>query len=365
MIAEISIKHSKGNLDFNYKCNIEQGITGIYGPSGAGKSTFLNLLSGLEIPKDGLIKLNSEVVFDKQNNINISEAKRGIGYVFQDGRLFPHLSVKQNLCFSKPYVKNRRRVITLEEVVGILEIDHLLDKMPRQLSGGERQRVAIGRALLSQPNLLLLDEPFSNLDRYLRRQIISYLLKINSLFSIPMLIVSHVIGDILRLTNQMLIIDEGEVPASGNVFSLMVNNSVPHIIKPRRYLNIYEACLKEYSKEAGLYIFGHVEFPDVHFATSARIAEKLKNGDKIRFAIRPDDIALSTNKIENISIQNQLRGIVSDIIKTKESTFCVVDCGFDLIVELTDAAIKNLSIETGNEIFCLIKAKAIEIIHVF
>lgn len=365
MIAKISLKHSLGSNNFEYDCIVNDGITGVYGPSGAGKSTLLNILAGLENPKQGKIEINNETIFDSENKINISATKRDIGYVFQDGRLFPHLSVRKNLCFSKPYVKNKEAKFSFEDVVNLLDIEPLLDKMPRQLSGGERQRVAIGRALLSQPALLLLDEPFSNLDRYLRRHIISYLLKINNRFSIPMLIVSHVIGDILRLTNQMLIIDKGKIAASGNIFELMTNDSVPQIIKPRKYLNIYDAELKETSTTENLYFFSLLQASNTIVATSSKISNNLSLATKIRFAIRPDDIALSKHKIENISIQNQLKGIVSKIITTDKSTFCIVDCGVDLIVEITEAALQKLDIKINDEIFCLIKAKAIEIIHVF
>ena len=299
MIAQVNVKHTKGNNDFDFQCKIQEGIVGVYGSSGAGKTTFLNLLSGLETPLEGSIELKGFLVYDSKTKHNISEIHRGIGYVFQDGRLFPHLNVKQNLCYSKPYTKKKDKNIPFDDVVELLEIQSLLKKMPRQLSGGELQRVAIGRALLSQPSLLLLDEPFSNLDRYLRKQIISYLIKINQRFSIPMLIVSHVIGDILRLTNQMIVIDKRKIVASGDIFSLMTENVVPEIIKPRRYLNIYNADLSKFDEQEKLYIFQHEQNKEVKFATSSKIASNLTINSKIRFAIRPDDIALGKNEIKD------------------------------------------------------------------
>ena len=141
--------------------------------------------------------------------------------MFQDGRLFPHLTVEENLKFSFKYKKSSSRNFEFDDVVALLEIKKLLKKKPSEISGGEQQRVAIGRALLSQPRMLLLDEPFSNLDRYLRKQILTYLVEINRVYQLPMLIVSHVIGDILRLTGQMLIVDEGRIQACGDIFSLM------------------------------------------------------------------------------------------------------------------------------------------------
>lgn len=365
MIAEINTYHQLGNNEFEFNCQIDSQITGVYGPSGAGKTTFLNILSGLITPTAGFIQINGEKVFDKSKQINISETKRNVGYVFQDGRLFPHLTVHQNLCYSKPYVKNKGKIVSFEEVVKLLDIAQLLNKKPRELSGGEKQRVAIGRALLTQPSILLLDEPFANLDRFLRKQIISYLIKINQTFSIPMLIVSHIIGDILRLTSKMLVVNHGKVVAHGDIFDLMTENKVPEIIKPRRYLNIFNACLEKVHKEDNIFVFKDEVTRKTSFITSSKIAKELELESKIRIAIRPDDIALSKHSIQEISIQNQIKGIVKRIIETKKSTFCVVDCGIELVVEITLASLNRLNIRENDEVFCLIKAKAIEVIHIF
>lgn len=365
MIIELDIQHNIGKHAFSFQGKIESEITGVFGPSGAGKTTLLNIISGLITPASGFIEINGHKVFDAQNGINIPETKRNIGYVFQDGRLFPHLTVQQNLCFSKPYIKRKNKIVSFDEVVDLLEIRPLLDKKPRELSGGEKQRVAIGRALLTQPSILLLDEPFANLDRYLRKQIISYLLKINQKFSIPLLIVSHIIGDILRLTNKMLVVSKGQIVGNSDIFTLMTENIVPEIIKPRRYLNIFDAKLEQNLEAENLYVFKETTLQEAVFITSSRIARNLPVNAKIRFAIRPDDIALSKHYIDEISIQNQIKGIVMRIIETEKSTFCVVQCGVELVVEITMAALMKLNIKENDEVFCLVKAKAIEIIHVF
>lgn len=365
MIAELNIEHNIDNNKFNFNCKIESEITGIYGPSGAGKTTFLNILAGLIKPNNGNICINGKNVFDSKKGLNISETRRNIGYVFQDGRLFPHLTVQQNLCYSKPYIKGKEKIASFDEVVNLLDIRPLLVKKPRDLSGGEKQRVAIGRALLTQPSILLLDEPFANLDRYLRKQIISYLIRINQTFSIPMLIVSHIIGDILRLTKEMIVINKGEIVAHGDIFQLMTENLVPEIVKPRRYLNIIDACLEKEIEDEKLYIFKETKSRKTRFVTSAKIASELQPETQIRMAIRPDDIALCKNELSDISIQNQIQGIVKKIIETDQSTFCIVDCGVELVVEITMAALKKLNIKEGDKVFSLIKAKAIEIIHVY
>lgn len=363
MTAQIDIKHQIGDLEFTYHCTIKNGITGIYGPSGAGKSTFLNLIAGLEKPLSGKILLKNQLVYDSENNTCIPETKRDIGYVFQDGRLFPHLSVKQNLLYSEPYNKNKKRYITFDDIVDLLDLSSLLNKKPRQLSGGERQRVAIGRALLNQPALLLLDEPFSNLDRHLRRQIISYLIRINKQFQLPMLIVSHIIGDILRLTDQVLVISKRSIVAQGDVFDLMTNNAVPDLIRPRRYLNIFDAKLEQFNETEKLFEFSHIATDKVRFTTSSKILPPINKGSLVRFAIRPDDISLSKTRIHEISIQNQLRGRIQSIIETENSIYCVVNVGVDLVVEITEASLHNLQLKKASEVYCLIKANSIEVIH--
>jgi molybdate transport system ATP-binding protein len=364
MIGSIDIKHKKGENSFRYKCEWKHSIIGIYGPSGSGKSTFLNLFAGLEQAQEGKIILGGNTLVCTKENIFVPPGKREIAYVFQDGRLFPHLTVKENLCFSKPYLKSKNIHFEFDDVVDLLEIRPLLPKRPRQLSGGERQRVAVGRALLSQPKMLLLDEPFSNLDRYLRKQIITYLVKINSIYKLPMMIVSHVIGDILRLTSQMLIIDKGEIQACGDVFTLMTQDSVPHIIKPRRYLNIYDGVLEEKMVNDGLYRFSLGTCKKTTLYTSSKIARELEEGTQIRFAIRPDDIALSTKKLDKVSIRNQIPGTIRNLFQTQSSTFCQIDCGIDFIVEITESALKNLGVQVGDEVYCLIKAKSVEVIYI-
>ncbi len=182
----------------------------------------------------------------EQNHITPGK-NRNIGYVFQENYLFPHLSVKKNLLFSKPYSKNKKQYISFEDVISLLDLVPLLNKKPRQLSGGERQRVAIGRALLSQPRLLLLDEPFSNVDCSKRKQIISYLLRINNHFKIPMVIISHHLEDILKLTRKIVVIENGKSINSGDVFNIIKNGENPELIKSKKFQNTFTVQFDSYN----------------------------------------------------------------------------------------------------------------------
>ena len=188
-VLKFDIKLQRKNFFLNVSAEINDGITGVYGPSGHGKTSLLHSIAGLINPNSGFIEINGNSVFDSKRNINVSVKNRKIGYVFQDIRLFPHLSIQQNLKYSlSASVING---VNFGEVVAILNIENLLEKKPSECSGGEKQRVAIGRALLSGAQILIMDEPFSAVDVNLRKNIIPYLIEINRRFKIPMLIVSH------------------------------------------------------------------------------------------------------------------------------------------------------------------------------
>lgn len=361
-----NITHRLGLNSFSYNTTITNDITGIYGPSGAGKTTLLNCIAGIEKPLSGSIVFNDKTLFHHDEGINTPVNKRNLGVVFQDNYLFPHLTILQNLNYSKPYIKNRTRYIDFDKVVSLLGIEDLLTKKPNQLSGGEKQRVAIGRTLLSQPELLLFDEPFSNLDRRKRKQIISYLLKINHQFKIPLLIISHDLEDILKLTNHLLIINNGCIEAAGDYLNISEEGHVPDIICHKRYINIFEAYCSGFDVHEKQVSFSASpsSHNKLHLSQSTSMLQNnMQLGQRIRLCLHPDDIALANNRVEGVSIQNQLKGRITQIISSRGSHYVTVDCGFVLVAEVTQAAVKTLQLELGQTVYCLIKAKAIEVVH--
>lgn len=364
MIINLEVKHTKGDNFFRYKFLSNNSITGIYGVSGAGKTTLLNIISGIERPDSGFLAVNDEIIFDSKSSFFKPSQERKIAYIFQDGRLFPHLTVMQNLNYSVKYLKKDTEHIGFDEVVELLKLENLLNKKPKDLSGGEKQRVAIGRALLSQPKMLLLDEPFSNLDRSLRKQIISFLIKINTTYKIPMIIVSHVIGDILRLTNNLVIIDSGEIVVQGDILSIIANSSIPELIKPHKYLNVIDTVLSSNDyNEIGHKLCSVINDKFVLFTDNNRI-DLLDIGAKIKVAIRPDDIAFSKEKLLHVSIQNQIQGAIIEVFDNENTSFCIVNCyGVKLIAEITKMAINDLDLRIGSVIWCLIKTKSLETIY--
>ena len=194
-------------LDFKALCDARS--IALFGPSGAGKTSLAAMMAGLVTPLSGHIRLGSSILFDQAQGINLSPQQRRIGMVFQDGRLFPHLSVKQNLLYARRWRAMPSDALTLETVLALLDLGPLLDRYPASLSGGERQRVAIGRALLSDPHLLLLDEPLSALDAARRQDIIAYLQRVREADLVPMILISHRREEVLQLADAVLLVQDG------------------------------------------------------------------------------------------------------------------------------------------------------------
>ncbi|MDA8140207.1 MAG: molybdenum ABC transporter ATP-binding protein [Desulfobacteraceae bacterium] len=188
-----------------------KGVTALFGPSGAGKTSIINMVAGLLRPDGGLIQVNGRPLFDSQNGIDLPPEQRRVGYVFQDGRLFPHLSVRANLAYGMRLVPKERRYVELERVVALLGIAHLLERRPATLSGGEKQRVAIGRALLTSPSLLLMDEPLASLDALRKAEVLPFIRRLADAFSLPILYVSHDWEEIEALAANWVVVEAGRV----------------------------------------------------------------------------------------------------------------------------------------------------------
>jgi molybdate transport system ATP-binding protein len=193
------------------------GVTVLFGASGAGKTTLVNMIAGLLTPDRGRITLDDLVLFDSAQRIDVPAHRRRIGYVFQDGRLFPHLTVAANLDYGRRMSRLEHDVGEAERMIKLLDIGHLLDRRPGKLSGGERQRVAVGRALLMRPRLLLLDEPLAALDAARKREILPYLERLRDETRVPMVYVSHHAAELKRIATSVVLLDDGRVIASGGI----------------------------------------------------------------------------------------------------------------------------------------------------
>lgn len=211
IMLSFDFRYSRGPFELLARATLSGGVTGICGPSGSGKSTLLLLLAGLLRPQDGSLRIRDEVLVDCERDVFVPAWHRHFGLVFQDGQLFPHLTVRRNLLYGYDRLAPSARHFHLESVLELLEIGHLLDRRPTLLSGGERQRVALGRALLFSPRLLLLDEPLSSLDERLKQQILPFLKRVKDETHIPMLYVTHSRAEVDYLADNVLTMENGRL----------------------------------------------------------------------------------------------------------------------------------------------------------
>jgi len=213
----VQIQKRLGEFTVDTSFTSEGGATVLFGPSGAGKTSVINMIAGLMKPDHGRIALNGEVLFDNSARIDMPASRRRIGYVFQEGRLFPHFSVGRNLDYGRWLGGHANDTAAFSRVVDLLDISHLLDRRPGKLSGGERQRVAVGRALLMRPRLLLLDEPLASLDAARKREILPYLERLRDEARVPLVYVSHNATEVRRIATRVVRLEGGSVVATGGI----------------------------------------------------------------------------------------------------------------------------------------------------
>lgn len=333
------------------------GITGIYGPSGAGKSSILQTIAGFEKGIKGSIRIADTAIFDSKTGINLAVEKRRIAYVFQDGRLFPHMNVTANLKFG--YKKNSNPILSFAELVDLLRIEHLLQRKPSQLSGGEQQRVALGRALLSNPQLLLLDEPFSAVDKLLRNEILPYLLRLQKATDLPMLVVSHDLNELLHLTNTLCLVKQGKCVGHGQFHDLLLHKNTSEMLGGNSLTNAIETKVAMHPKHKQAMLCWQHNKHCVWIRCDWQPNQK-QTGQIVKFFVQANDIALAKHEIHDISTQNQLQGKVQHIVQHGTALLCVVDVGFPLLAEITNNSRKRLAIEEGSTVWCLFKAVAVE-----
>jgi len=274
-----------------------QGITAIFGRSGAGKTTIINAISGLLVPDRGKININGMTLYDSQDKRNVAVEKRNVGYVFQESRLFPHFSVQRNLNYGVKKPDN----LYFEEIVGLLDLKELLNRYPRDLSGGEKQRVAIGRALLSKPDILLMDEPLASLDLPRKREVMPFLEKLAQRICIPILYVSHSLNEILRLADHLVVIDKGRVVACGGIEDVWSSQVMRPWQSFHEQSSLFSAQIAKHNLEYGL---TQLKFREgLTFWVQQISAEP---GSNVRLQIRANDVSISLEKYDNTSIRNIL-----------------------------------------------------------
>ena len=214
-MLEVDIEHRLGAFELDIHFRSGRGLTALFGRSGAGKTSIVNVIAGLVRPERGRIVVDGSVLIDTELGIWVPAHRRRVGYVFQEDRLFPHLTVRQNLLFGRWFATRPSPAARLDDVVDLLGISPLLDRRPARLSGGEKQRVAIGRALLASPRLLLMDEPLASLDAQRKDEILPYIERLRDQAGVPIIYVSHAVAEVTRLASTIVLISDGRVRAVG------------------------------------------------------------------------------------------------------------------------------------------------------
>ena len=333
------------------------GITALFGPSGAGKTTLLRILSGLENRATGHVSLGNEIWQDSERGIFIPPYERRIGYVFQDGRLFSHLSVEANLLFSRKRARQRAqaaRAVEAAEVIESLELEPLLQRNPSSLSGGEQQRVAMGRALLNSPQVLLMDEPLSALDLKRKAEIIPYIERLAADFQIPVLYVTHNVEEVTRLATTMVLLADGRIAAIGGIAEVLERVDLWPLTGRLEAGAVLQATVGETaSGMTSLNIEGEaLRIPAIDVAP----------GTLVRLRIQAREVALATRRPEHLSIRNTLtaRVLKIDLDETVFAELLLDVGGQHLRSRVTREAVQELMLEEGKQVFALIKSVAFE-----
>ena len=328
------------------------GITALFGRSGAGKTTLVHMLAGLLEPDGGLIALDGEKLFDSALALDVPAHRRGVGYVFQDLRLFPHLNVAGNLRYGLQRAGARAQRITMERIVALLDLGSLLGRHTWQLSGGERQRVALGRALLAQPRLLLMDEPLAAIDVAKREEVLPYFERLRDELALPIVLVTHHFEDVVRLATHVVLMDAGRVLAQGNLPAVSLTPELGTLLGTEGVGAIIEGRVESIDAGSGLATLsvgqGRMLVP----------GDGLKSGGELRLQLLARDLILATSPPVGLSVRNQLRGVVTDL-KTEATHNVLVSVdigGVALMARITTAASLDLNLSIGQQLWVLIKA---------
>ena len=330
------------------------GATVLFGPSGSGKTTFINVLSGIIKPTSGIIRFGEDTFFDSENNINIPIEKRGIGYVFQDGRLFPHMSVEENLDFG-----NRRSAenkSSKEEIIELLGLEKLLKRKPSTLSGGERQRTAIGRAILSCPRFLFMDEPLAALDFARKQEILPYIATLKKNLKIPIFYVSHQMEEVVRLADHLVLLENGKILDHGEIFDVINSPSLALLLGKDDKTSLINCQVGKKQDNDGL---SKLIFSGGYFLVNQSNLTPL---DNVRIELRAQDVAVALEKPVATSIANILEASVAKIEASK-STHCDILLSIGNIsiwARITHQSTSKLKLQIGSKVFALIKSAAIK-----
>lgn len=354
-MIEVDVKRRLGSFALEAKFSAGPGVTALFGPSGAGKTTIVNLLAGLDRPDAGRIIVDGRTLFDSEGGVDLPPERRRLGYVFQEGRLFPHLSVNGNLTYGMRLIPPEARQHDFSQIVSLLGLSGLLDRRPGSLSGGEKQRVAIGRALLASPRLLLMDEPLSSLDGVLKEEILPYIERLRDELRLPIVYVSHAIEEVIRLADTLVVLDGGKVVEADTLPNAMGRLRPQGLTDSLGGGAVFRATVGARDEDDGL--------TELLFGPNRLLVPRMKlaPGASLRVRIQARDVALSRGRPSQISVLNIFEGTIREIGPSAGPQVDVlVDIGAPLIARITRKSLQDLGLAVGDRIHALIKAVAVD-----
>lgn len=356
MTIEVDVAHRLGGFTLELRFTSQGRLTAFFGQSGAGKTSLVNVIGGLIRPNRGRVVVDGTTLTDTAAGIFVPTYRRRIGYVFQEGRLFPHLTVRQNLLFGRWFRRPQERKIELETVLDLLGIGHLLQRRPGALSGGEKQRVAIGRALLASPRLLLMDEPLAALDEERKAEILPFIERLRDEADVPIIYVSHSLAEVSRLANSIVVLRNGRVLAAGD---------------PAEVLSRTELMLQDAVEEAVAVIEARISQHDIRFGLTTLQSKAgllrvpcldLPIGTIVRVRIRARDVMVANAPPVGLSALNVLTGNVVEL-RDREPTLVevTIDCnGVKLSARLTRKSVETLQLVPELPVYAILKSVALD-----
>lgn len=342
-------------LDIDVTCG--PGITAIFGPSGSGKTTALNCVAGLARPSSGRIALSGKLLYSSADGVNLPPERRRIGYVFQDGALFPHLTARENVLYGYRVTPAALRRFDPDRLIDLLGIGHVADRRPASLSGGERQRVGIARALATSPSLLLLDEPLAGLDIRIGGVVLSYLRAVRAELAIPMLYVSHDVTSVMALADDAIVLTGGRVTGQGRPSKVALEAVAGMRNEGGLLENVLAGTVTDSGGEGrpGRVGVGRAELLTAELGARA--------GSAVTVYVGAAEIILARERPVRMSARNVIAGTIAEVRAVDGRAYVTVDIGVHVISEVTEAAVSELELAPGVDMFMVFKSTSIGVVE--
>jgi molybdate transport system ATP-binding protein len=355
MTVSVAIRHQQGSFALDAAFASNGRLTAIFGPSGCGKTTLVNIIAGLVRPAFAKVEVDGRTLVDTEKGVWLAAHRRHVGYVFQDARLFPHLKVSQNLNYGRWFARHRTHYAEPRAIIDLLGIEHLLDRKPHELSGGEKQRVALGRALLLSPELLLMDEPLASLDEARKHEVLPYIEMLRDEFRVPIIYVSHALEEVARLATDIVVLSKGKLLRTGPAEEIV--QQLGHGIRDE-------------GSEAGtlldMKVASYDEASDLTLLQSAagearvpgRIASPKEN---VRLLIRARDVMIATARPKGLSALNIFAGTIAELkAEDRYSVIVVLRCGeASILARITRYSSQALHLKPGLKAYAVIKTMSV------